>query len=548
MLAQHERIERDLRGQTRVLKRLAEGASLDEILHTLVEVAEESRPEMIGSVLLLDSDGRLRNGASLRLPDEYIKAVDGVIPAADMGSCGTAAYLKRRVVVEDIATDPLWKMARNAALKASLRACWSEPIISTTGDVLGTFAMYYREPRKPSESDLDFVSSMGSLAALAIERVRHQNAVERERAVLTAIVNGIPDALVMTGLDRRITHFGGSAEKLFGYTADEVLGQTTELLYASSDDYKRMGDEHFNTISMTTTDATELIWRRKSGETFPGEIVGAVIRDEQGSPFAFLGLIRDITERKIAEERLAESQLKLVQSERLAAMGQMVSAIAHESRNALQRIQVGIDVLGYEIKSGTEAGDDLERISRAKDDLLKLHDGLRNFAGQIRLQRSTANLADAWRLAWGNLNVLRQGRDATLVENADGVDLECPHDAFRIEQVFRNLFENSLAATEDPVTIDITATKQIVDGRDAIVVTVRDNGPGLTAEQREKVFDAFFSTKPKGTGLGMAIALRFMQAHGGTIQIGQSRCDGAEFLLTFPKPADENAPANRNRR
>lgn len=529
-------LESDLRGQARVLKRLAQGASLDEVLDTLVEVAEESRPEMIASVLLVDAEtGCLRNGASRRLPDFYCEAVEGVMPGPKVGSCGTAAFTGKRVIVEDISTDPLWETTRDIALRASLHACWSEPIIGSTGDVLGTFAMYYQAPRSPDESELEFVSSCANLAALAIGRVRYQNAVERERAMLKTIVNGIPDALLSSNLDREISHFSRSATRMFGYEPHEVLGKTTGFLYANPDDYDRLAKERFNTGMGEVLEVVEVEWRRKSGETFPGEIVGTTIRDDLGNPIGYLGMIRDITDRKCAEARLAESQDKLVQAERLAAMGEMVSAIAHESRNALQRIQVGVDVLRYEIAEGSEAREDLDRISRAKSDLEHLHDELRSFAGPIQLNYASGNLAEAWRQAWTNLQVARTDRDARLVEVIDDVDLAGEFDAFRIEQVFRNLFENSLAACSDPVQISVICRNTDNDCADSVSVLVRDNGPGLADDIRSRVFEAFHTTKAKGTGLGMAIAKRLLEAHQGTIEVGDDCNDGAEFKITLPR-------------
>src|SRR5262249_57163421 len=101
-----------------------------------------------------------------------------------------------------------------------------------------------------------------------------------------------------------------------------------------------------------------------------------------------------------------------------------------------------------------------------------------------------------------------------------GVDLRCPVDQFRLEQVFRNILENALAACADPVVITVAAREDRLQGRPGLRVSVRDNGPGLTAEQRQRIFEPFFTTKTKGTGLGMAIAKREVEAHGGQVPVG----------------------------
>ncbi len=153
----------------------------------------------------------------------------------------------------------------------------------------------------------------------------------------------------------------------------------------------------------------------------------------------------------------------------------------------------------------------------------------------VQLDRDLWDLAGVWRQAWENLALKRQGRDAALSEDTAGVDLRCAIDHFRIEQVFRNLFENSLAACADPVRIEVCGAEAELGGRPALRVAVRDNGPGLDPKQRERIFEPFFTTKAKGTGLGMAIAKRIVEAHGGAIAIGLGTGRGAEVQITLPR-------------
>jgi signal transduction histidine kinase len=131
------------------------------------------------------------------------------------------------------------------------------------------------------------------------------------------------------------------------------------------------------------------------------------------------------------------------------------------------------------------------------------------------------------------LETVRRGRDAVLIENTCDTDLTILADRFRIEQLFRNLLENSLAACIDPVAIQIECRDAQLQSQPAIKVWVRDNGPGLSPEVRQSVFEPFFTTKTKGTGLGMAIARRIVEAHGGQISVGNQRSSGAEFIITL---------------
>lgn len=154
-----------------VLEQVATGAPLQRTLETLIQAVEAHAPPTIGSILLLDADGtRVRHGAAPGLPPSYQTAIDGARIGPKAGSCGTAAFLKRSVFVEDIATDPLWDDYRAAALAHGLRACWSTPILSTDQRVLGTFAFYYKTPRKPTSADQALVERVSRLAGIAIER------------------------------------------------------------------------------------------------------------------------------------------------------------------------------------------------------------------------------------------------------------------------------------------------------------------------------------------------------------------------------------------
>ena len=188
-----------LSGQKAVLERIVVGDPLPEVLDTLVTMIEQSSGDgVIASVLLLDSDGiHLRHGAAPGLPDGYNSAIDGVTIGPKVGSCGTAAYRRAHVIVEDISSDPLWEDYRHLALAAGLRACWSTPIITGDGQLLGTFAMYYRHPRKPSPGDLELIDLLVRTAAVAISRSQSDrqraSALEQEQAARHELERALSD-------------------------------------------------------------------------------------------------------------------------------------------------------------------------------------------------------------------------------------------------------------------------------------------------------------------------------------------------------------------
>ena len=194
-----------------------------------------------------------------------------------------------------------------------------------------------------------------------------------------------------------------------------------------------------------------------------------------------LAVGQDFTERREAQE-------KLLRSERLAGIGQMITGIAHESRNALQRIQSCTEMLELEIENNEEAQRLVRRLQEAQDNLLRLFDEVRGYAAPIQLERDICRLDSIWREAWDSLETSRRDRDAALVENSCDIDLKVFADRFRMVQVFRNLLENSLAACGDPVVIHIECRDAQLHGHPVIEVRVSDNGPGLTLDGPSKRF------------------------------------------------------------
>jgi two-component system, cell cycle sensor histidine kinase and response regulator CckA len=184
-LSERKRTEALLAGERKLLEMIAAGIELTKVLDSLCGIVEAQTEGMLCSVLLLDPDGvHLRHGAAPSLPEEYVMAIDGIAIGPSVGSCGTAAYRKEGVVVIDIATDPLWVEARDLALRHNLRACWSMPILASDGSVLGTLAMYYREPRSPDDTHRLVIERATQIAGIAISRSRAEEALRHSEAQL----------------------------------------------------------------------------------------------------------------------------------------------------------------------------------------------------------------------------------------------------------------------------------------------------------------------------------------------------------------------------
>jgi signal transduction histidine kinase len=251
------------------------------------------------------------------------------------------------------------------------------------------------------------------------------------------------------------------------------------------------------------------------------------LADYEDGP-AILKVGQDITFLKQAQERA-------MQAERLAAIGQMMTGLAHESRNALGRSQACLEMLSLVVRDRPEAIDLINRIQKAQDHLHALYEDVRGYAAPIKLEKVPCDLRAIWREAWAHLESARDAKRGILREAVDSADVSCMADAFRLEQVLHNILDNALAAGSPPVEVEIRAAATELDGQPALRIAVADNGPGIAPEQRYQVFDPFFTTKAKGTGLGMAIAKRIVEAHGGRISVGDSEGPGAVFLITLPR-------------
>ncbi|MPZ20607.1 MAG: GAF domain-containing protein [Luteitalea sp.] len=169
-----------LTGENRRLEMLARGESLEHILNGLCRLVDEVSGDSTSSILLLDPvTNQLWHGAAPNLPQVYIDAVNGLTAGPCAGSCGTSAYRGEPVIVADTLTDPLWMEYRHLALTSGMRACWSSPIFSSTAQVLGTFAIYSHEPRRPTERHQHIIEQITHLASVAIERSRTEAELRR---------------------------------------------------------------------------------------------------------------------------------------------------------------------------------------------------------------------------------------------------------------------------------------------------------------------------------------------------------------------------------
>jgi signal transduction histidine kinase/ActR/RegA family two-component response regulator len=409
-----------LAGQKRALEQAMAGAPLIEILTTIALTIEDHVSSgVMASILLVDRDGvHLRHGVAPHLPEEYNRAIDGAAIGPAAGSCGTAAYRRERVIVNDIASDPLWSEYRAFALPHGLRACWSTPIMSARGEVLGTFALYHRQIKfTPPQTDLEVIDLLAHTAGLVIDRYRQ------------------------------------------------------------------------------------------------------------------------VEDRLAAEAKLKKAKEDAEQANR--AKDQFLAMLAHELRNPLAPIVTALE-LGR-MRGDADPTGEQAVIERQVGHLVRLVEDLLDLArftrGKIDIKTERVEMADVITRAIEMARPIINERKHELKVDVAGDGLPVEGDPVRLAQVASNLISNAAKYTDAGGHIFISARRE----GPHVVIRVRDDGIGLTAEMLTRVFEPFVQVHDTandargGLGLGLAIVRTLVDLHGGTVEAtseGQGR--GSEFTVRLP--------------
>lgn len=340
--------------------------------------------------------------------------------------------------------------------------------------------------------------------------------------MLDAVLNTAVDAIIMIDGRGKIIHANRSVQSMFGYDSKQLVGQNIRTLMPEPD--RSRHDGYIHNYNLTGRGKIIGIGRQVLGQRSDGSLIPidlAISEVRVGDKVLYTGILRDMTERHETEEHLRQAQQKVIQSERLAAIGQMVTGLAHESRNALQRSRACLDMLELDLESAPEQRDLVHRTRAALIELQTLYAEVSNYAAPIRLGRTRERFTKLFQQVWENLQDLWEPLNVALDIQCDA-SFETDCDAYRLGQVFRNIFENALAVSPYGAKIFITCSLEQIENQPHIRVTFADQGNGFTDEQRAGIFTPFFTTKTKGTGLGMAISKRIVEAHGGRIYVGDA--------------------------
>jgi signal transduction histidine kinase len=531
-----------LAGEKRVLEMVALGQALPVVLDALCRLVEEISDDSFCSILDIDSAlTTFHLGAAPSLPAGYNEAMDGRPARCDGGPCGMAAHLKTQVIVPDIAADSRWDAHgwRALALGYGLRACWSSPILSREGTVLGTFAIYQREPRDPSPIHLRLIGQLTHIASIAIERARSDAALKRSETFLAEA-----QALSRTGsfswcLATGEINWSEQVYRIFELEPGEIVTFPLIASRVHPDDMYMLDEmingEHGDEMEFEH----RLIFSDQSVKYL--HLIARKITNGEGR-LEYIGAVQDVTDRRLSEEALGKARSELAHVARVTSLGVMTASIAHEVSQPLSGIITNastcLRMLAAEPPNVDGARETVQRTLRDGNRATEVITRLRSLFSRKETSIESLDLNEAVRevlaLTAGEL----QRNGAVLrSELAEGLP-PIAGDRVQLQQVMLNLLLNAsdaMGTVADRPRQLVISTKAEADRQVSFVV--RDAGVGFQPHTADKLFDAFYTTKTRGMGIGLSISRSIIETHHGRLW-GVPNEDGPGATFSFSVPHD----------
>jgi len=507
-------------GQIRVLETIAASGLLPKILANIVHLIEPQSDGMLCSILLLNKDGiHVMHGAAPNLPEAYIKAIDGAPIGPKAGSCGTAMYCEKQVIVTDILEDPLWEDYRGLATQFGLRACWSTPIVSHTGKVLGSFAMYYHEPRTPRAEEIHLINVATHIAAIAIEREQAAEKLRSSEERYRQIVDTANEGIWMVDDNSKITFVNRRMAEMLGYSLEDMIGRSTNDfidLEKTLDDANRRLERRLAGIA----EQFDFPFRRKDGSEVWGIVSTTPMQNEAGRFGSALGMVTDITQRKQAEAELRRSneQIREMASKLLTAQEEERRHISRELHDDIVQKIAALAIGMSRIKNqfATASQPLSEELSEFQQRIFGLADDMRRLSHRLH----PAVLEHA-----GLMAALKSFTEE--FSNAEGLDvmLEVPEGRNVIPRevgvcVYRVVQEWLRNIAKHAQTKSAEVNLSIRDSNLHLVIT--DHGRGFDVD------------RARGSGLGMVSIEERVRLWQGTVEITSQLGQGTTLTACIP--------------
>lgn len=566
--ASRQQVKALLAGQNQILEMIAKGAKLSAVLNQIALLIEKQVPQAQCCFLLLDKSGiHLRYGAAPSLPKSYSQAIDGLTIGPFALSCGTAAYWGEPVIVQDIATHPLWVDCQDLALTHGLKACWSAPIFSTVGKVLGTFAMYYGELHTPSRQEQELTATATQLAKIAIERSHAQEELLRSNAMLKAQQEAAPDGILVIDENRQIASYNHRFCELWRIP-DSIIqsGDESRLMKWLQSQLQHPEDFQAKVEYLyaypTQTGCGELTC--KDGRIL--EFYSASVRSHSGDYYGRIWYNRDITERKQAEYALNQAKIAAEAANR--AKSEFLANMSHELRTPLNGILGYAQILKRESSLTPKQQERVGIIQQCGEHLLTLLNDILDLS-KIEARKMELHVSEFAfpQFLDSIVNIFRlRAEEKNITFNFQTLS-QLPYcvrgDEKRLRQVLINLLGNAIKFTDHgQVTFKVGYVLENGDWEQEerqgerrrgsckvslpaspnhqfpipkkIRFIVEDTGIGIPPEQLNEIFLPFHQIgehhrQVEGTGLGLAISKKLVQLMGGELKVDSVLRQGSLF-------------------
>jgi len=530
-----------------ILEMIAKGQPASAIYDAIALMYEGRNPGMRCSLLELKDD-KLMHGGAPSLPKEYCDAVNGLKFGPSVGSCGTSTYTGKRVLVENIETDPKWSEIKHVALPHGMRCCWSEPIKDSNGKVLGAFGMYYNYPALPDEDKLADLQSAARLAGIIMERDQRETVLRKSEYKYRMLFENMAQGGFYQEPDGTLIDFNQNALKMFGLTKDQFLGRTSldpewKVIHEDGSDYP--GDKHPSMVALKTgkpvlnkiagvfnTKKKEYVWLN----------INAIpqFKDGETKPYQVFVTLHDISELKKAEENLR-------QAHKMESIGTLAGGIAHDFNNILYMILGNIDLVLQDIPKWNPVYESIEEVKSAG---LRASAIVKQLLSFSRKAEQKFRAIGAVTVINDGLNFIRSTLPSTIRIKKELPDHEIPvlGDPVMINQMLINICTNAAQSMEQTGgKLKIKVKKIYLDKNDVknhqelsqgqyLKIKIKDTGPGIDPSIIDKIFDPYFTTKDvgEGSGMGLAIVHGIIVNHNGAISVKSKLDKGSLFTILIP--------------
>ena len=521
------------------LETVAEGGPLAGVLEFLCRtMEEESLDRVIACIHPLNEDASMfLYAAAPSLDKSYREAVEGMLVSSMTGPCCQAVTNRQTYVVPDVAADPKIVKFQEFAEPLGIRSAWCTPIFSNEGKVLGTFAHYYFEARDPSPRDARMVELLTRAAAVAIERNRAEVAlrelnetleqrVQAETRERLQIWNVSQDLLVIAGLDGTYLSLNPAWTATLGWSEADLLGQSSQWLL-HPDDRERTRAEHDHLAKGQKTLRFENRLRAKDGSY---RWISWKAAPDSGRIYS---MGRDITEHKRAEAELQQARTALAHRQRVSLLGEVAASLAHEIKQPIAAASIDAKVCLRAL------GDDRLNVQAAREaaarmvkDAMSADEIIRRTTALYKKDTTHRERVDVNAVIREMVRLFQQEAGAIAIRTELAKDIpDIMADRVQLQQVFMNLMLNAIEAMKDTGG-ELTIASQPGEGAE-LRISVSDTGVGLPTEIPDQIFDSFVTTKPQGTGMGLAITRSIVESHGGRLWAIANVGPGATFMFTL---------------